>query len=225
MKKSKKNYKKIVVIALAILLAAAGTIYSVNTKQLTGFTRINVDRINLPDKQPVELNLATQDYEASKDSFNKQNENGACKSQDWKKSGRFVLNINQSDESISTIKNNFKNIGRVGCDIKIAITNLTERFSNDLNKTPIKGNTVQIFHCISSKIESSKNFFECRTINRDGTETLEFSVKDLFSLTTYSETTPKSIQLKQGYINENDNYVFKNNSYFDNELMVEIFTK
>lgn len=113
----------------------------------------------------------------------------------------------------------------MGCDIKIAITNLTERFSNDLNKTPIKGNNVQIFHCISSKIESSNNFFQCRTINRDGTETLEFSVDLFTSPTTYLETNPKSIQLKQGYINNNNNYVFKNNPYFDNKLMVEIFTK
>lgn len=231
MKKSKKNYKKIVVIALAILLAAAGAIYGVNTKQLTGFTRINqTDFKPKFNAQKLDINQIQQNtYEASRDLLNKEIED--CNTGQWQKVGRFIGNKTQLNNSLEKIVSIFETISSKQCDVKISFTNITELKSELINAMPIKGIETQTFNCLSSKFTEQQKFFECRVLNKEGTENLAFfkpsSQEDRSNIVIMHANEPAEPQITiiREYLNAENEMDYRSNHDLSEELLVEIFTR
>ena len=163
MKKSKRNYKKIIVITLAILISLGGALYGVNTKQLTGFTGVGKQdfkqRFN-----PAELNINTQTsstqnttptrFEAVNSELNKSKIkcNGI-----WQKGLEFVINYKQSSESLQLIHDKLHEFNKKGCQIAVQHQGLMPD-----RRTTIPGNNAytKTMYC-NGDIHTSNNNFEC----------------------------------------------------------------
>ncbi len=180
MKKSKDNFKRIILIIAALLIAYAGAVYGVNTEELKGFTGFT--GVGQQDLKPIKPDTLTVDttllrYEAARDTVNYSPVDEVCNTGVWKKTGRFILNTEQSIESTVKLRDKMSYMINKGCDIRMNISTLGSRMT-DSNKTPFPGHMKQRYNCNYLYHNNlSLGNMRCGVQHEDNLVTLDFDLE------------------------------------------------
>ncbi len=149
----KLNKKQITLAIAAIIIALATTNYTLNTDQLKGFTKLQTF-------QKQQLTIPTQNtnqptrFEASHSDLNKSKIqcNGV-----WQKGLEFVINHQQTEQSINFVINKLNQFNKKGCQIAIQHQGVMPERRTVI---PYDNTFTRTYYC-NGDINSSQSSFEC----------------------------------------------------------------